>query len=472
MAQTEQDALDLSQEEITGSARSVAMGGAFTALGGDFSAVQLNPASTGVFRSNEFNISAAFHTSISQSDYYGTNTLGSRSNFNFPTLGIVATKNLRAAGRWRSSSIAFGMNRQQSFYHSISAEAPQVANSMIDDYINTLNEEGIEADDFGEGAIPYPFDIFLAWNNYLIDTLGGPDYYNATGTLPVSQRYSYEQTGAKRNTFFSYGANYDDKLYLGGAITLSRIIYSRAYTISEATAPSDSTTVLDEYSFNFDEDIEGYGIAASLGAIYRPINTLRIGLSVISPTVYSLTTQYETSNTAIFLGDQIFETLSPSIGTYDFRLSTPLRSNIGIAYIIGKYGLISADAEYVDYNIMTMEGLSDGYSFSSEENAIKTQLQKGINLRFGGEYRLNSFASLRAGYAYYSNPYNTQLGLDGSFQLYSLGFGYRTDEFYIDGAYQLKQSESTRYLYDPALVEPIQSSFTDHRVTVTFGYRF
>jgi len=35
-AQNELDALNLSREEVTGSARTVAMGGAFTALGGDF----------------------------------------------------------------------------------------------------------------------------------------------------------------------------------------------------------------------------------------------------------------------------------------------------------------------------------------------------------------------------------------------------------------------------------------------------
>ena len=44
MAQSAVDAYNLSQSELRGTARFMSMGGAFTALGGDLSAVSLNPA--------------------------------------------------------------------------------------------------------------------------------------------------------------------------------------------------------------------------------------------------------------------------------------------------------------------------------------------------------------------------------------------------------------------------------------------
>jgi hypothetical protein len=470
-AQNEQDALILSQEEITGSARTIAMGGAFTALGGDISAIHLNPAGIGVFRTNEFTLSAAFHTNATNTSYYNNNTIDSKANFNFPTFGIIGAKDIRQKGKWRSHAFGFGMNRIFSFHNAFTANGTSVPNSLIDDYINILEQNGIEPDAFGNDPTPFPFDIYLAWQNFLIDTLPGINgYYNATGNEPVDQRYQFQQSGAKRNTFFSYGANYNDKLYLGGSVTISRLIYERSYALSETI--NDDSTALNEFTYSFEEDISGFGIAANIGVIYRPTSFLRLGLSASTPTIYSLTTEYESSNTAIFVNNQIFETISPTIGRYEFQLSTPFRSNLGAAYVIGKRGLISADIEYVNYNSMRMQGLSDGYGFGPEELAIQTELVKTFNYRLGGELRLTPFTSLRAGFAHYSNPYNAQLNLDGSFNLYSLGLGYRDDQFFIDGSYQLKSLESSAFLYDPNLVDAYFTNSVDHRITISFGYRF
>lgn len=56
-AQTEYDALKLTQTELSGSARYMAMGGAFGALGGDATALKDNPAGLGVYRSSEIALS-------------------------------------------------------------------------------------------------------------------------------------------------------------------------------------------------------------------------------------------------------------------------------------------------------------------------------------------------------------------------------------------------------------------------------
>jgi hypothetical protein len=80
--------------------------------------------------------------------------------------------------------------------------------------------------------------------------------------------------------------------------------------------------------------------------------------------------------------------------------------------------------------------------------------------------------SLRAGYAIFGNPYNSTADNFGGFNLYSLGLGYRNEEYFIDASYQLKTSENKEYLYDPNLVEAGTSDFTDHRISITLGYRF
>ena len=53
MAQTAYDALRYSEQYAEGTARSVAMGNAFVALGGDLGSFSLNPASSAVYKYSE-----------------------------------------------------------------------------------------------------------------------------------------------------------------------------------------------------------------------------------------------------------------------------------------------------------------------------------------------------------------------------------------------------------------------------------
>ena len=58
----------LSQQNREGTARSVAMGNAFTALGGDMGSISINPASSAVYRYSEFSITP----SITNAGYNST----------------------------------------------------------------------------------------------------------------------------------------------------------------------------------------------------------------------------------------------------------------------------------------------------------------------------------------------------------------------------------------------------------------
>ena len=268
-----------------------------------------------------------------------------------------------------------------------------------------------------------------------------------------------------------------DKLYLGANINFSRISFERSYTHSESINPSDTTTVLKQYAFQFDESFSGLGASVSAGLIYRPITPLRIGLSFKSPTVYSLDLEYESNMTATFANPlltqaDVYDERSPYLGQYQFRLTSPTRATFGLAYVIGKLGMVSIDAEYVNYTRIRMQGISDGYNFNAEENAIRNQLQSALNLRFGAEYRLSQFWSLRGGFAQYGDPHTKGLVDQGSFQLYSIGFGFRNAEYFLDAAYQLRSSEEVKFLYDPTLVDPAYISQADHRITATFGFKF
>ena len=70
-AQTAEDALNIAQEYYEGTARSMAMGNAFTALGGDLGGLAINPASSGVYRCSQFSFTPGFTTSRSAVNYLG-----------------------------------------------------------------------------------------------------------------------------------------------------------------------------------------------------------------------------------------------------------------------------------------------------------------------------------------------------------------------------------------------------------------
>lgn len=473
-AQNESDALRFSRTDILGSARYNSMGGAFTALGGDISGAYSNPAGVAVFRSSEFSLSAAYHENSTMGNYYGQQTLDGKGNFNFPSIGFVGVQNLRQAGKWRNTSFSIGMNRVYSYHEEFTLSGTGIESSILDYYTNILNEQGIHWSSFENEPNSIPSDIYLAWYNFLVDTLPGTptQYGNASGVSPVGQSFVSQREGSRRETFLNFGGNYDDKLYLGGGLIFSNVNYSLTTIYSEYISETDTTTTLDEFSQGAYETITGRGIAVNAGVIYRPIDQLRIGLSVKSPMRQRMEIKYDADNIAVYADTTVLEAASPQEGYYRFRITSPAQATIGLAYVFRKFGLVSVDAEVVNYDGMRLFGLSDGYSFSSENDAINDYLQTTFNIRSGAEYRINSFFSLRGGFAYYGNPYKSSVDKDGSFQVYSVGFGYRDDTYFIDGAYRYRLSTDKLYLYDATLANAATVEFADHGITLTLGVRF
>jgi hypothetical protein len=471
-AQNEADAFQFSQESINGSARFNALGGAFTALGGDISGVYYNPAGAGVFTKSEWSVSLALHSNLSSADFLGNQTIGGKSNGNIPTLGFVAVQK-DMSGKWRNGAFSFYLNRANTFQRSFNYQGNGSNTSVLDTYLNTLEANGTTPSALSDSENPaYPYDIYLAWNNYLIDvdTVNG-NYFTATGLDPIGQSYQQNVSGAKRETAISYGANYDDKLYVGAGLIFSRIVFDKKTTYTESTPTGDTTTYLNDFIYKFNENTSGLGVALNLGLIYRPTKSVRLGASVKTPTRYNLDITYSSSNVANFETTTL-STLSPFVGEYNYTMRTPLRANVGAAYLFGKLGLVSVDAEMVDYSGTQLVKGTDGYQFSTENKALNTSLNTSYNVRVGAEYRITSFWIARAGYANYMNPYKTSVDDNAGFQIYSLGAGYRNEDFFVDASYQIKMSEAVHYAYDQSYANRAKINFQDHFITVTAGYRF
>jgi len=122
-----------SSENIQGTARFQGMGGAFGALGGDLSSLNINPAGSAVFN----NSLATFSGSIYNRDntnFYGNNTTLSESSdaeIN-QAGGVFVFNSTNADAPWSKMAIAFNYDVTESFDDNIFATGR--TNEGIDNY--------------------------------------------------------------------------------------------------------------------------------------------------------------------------------------------------------------------------------------------------------------------------------------------------------------------------------------------------
>ena len=162
-----------------------------------------------------------------------------------------------------------------------------------------------------------------------------------------------------------------------------------------------------------------------------------------------LTDTYSTALTTNFTRPVDTYSSSTAPGVYDYTLTTPYRANGGVSFVLGKYGFISGDVEYVGYGQARLHNdqnssNGDNYSFTAENQSIQTLYRNTLNYRVGAEGRYSVFRA-RLGYAYYGDPYEVQSGGRSSARsYYTAGLGLRQGNFFADVA-EVYNSYNTAY---------------------------
>jgi long-subunit fatty acid transport protein len=302
------------------------------------------------------------------------------------------------------------------------------------------------------------------------------------------QRRTISQKGSQDEYTIAFAANFNHKVYLGATIGIQDIYYKETSRFVENNVDYENNSF--EYQLN-DYGTESYlkttgtGVNFKIGAIFKPVDALRLGVAFHSPTYYDLHDSFDNymySNIAVN-GQNNFSD-ADSWGEYDYRIESPMRGILSAAYIIGKAGLISVDYEYVDYSTIKLRDGGDGYDFYDENQEIKEVYKAVGNLRVGAEYRLNNFFSLRGGYEYLPSPYEKyafdmkQFNGNEDTQTYSVGFGIKSGGVFFDLAY--KHIANTNYLELYQVPSGVQTGtsptakldYQTDNVTFTLGFRF
>lgn len=233
LAQNETDALRYSQTSPTGTARFAAVGGAFGALGSDFTTLSFNPAGIAFYRSSELSFTPSLYNSTSTADYLGTKTKDNKLNFNFGNIGMVKTWIRNKEGStygWLNFNFGIGYNRLNSFQNRVSIEGRNFNHSIADAFASQAH--GTHYNDLPNSN---PFDANLAWYTYIIDTASGENsvYNTPMGNYGQLQKLQATTRGSLGETVISFGGNYSNKLYLGATIGIPSVRYTQEKVYEE-----------------------------------------------------------------------------------------------------------------------------------------------------------------------------------------------------------------------------------------------
>ena len=475
IAQSEEDALRLSNMQPNGSGRSAGMANAFGALGADPVSAFLNPAGMGLYVASEFTFTPSFEVNDASSSFYNTNTANTATRFYIGNFGLVLhspTEN--TSGGWRAASFGIVYDRQASFHWNRQAVGDHVNSSIVSGFVN-------EANGTAPGLLyeTFPFTSGLAWDTYAInplDTIGN----TYASVVPVGADMRHEHTidsnGATTSTSFFFAGNYDDRLYIGASMAIVGTRLTRT-TIHHETTLDESIDIKD-ISYREDLTTRGNGVDLKVGVILRVAERLRLGLAFHTPTWTSLNDAYTTEMSTTFRtpdgdGNFSYNQTSPD-GSYAYRVNTPLSVLASAAYVIGTHGAVSVDYQWKDFRkarFRPADMVADSYDFSAENNVIESSGEMSHSVRVGTEWRTGP-CYFRGGWGFYPDPYSKDDARHGlPLTQYAFGMGWRNTHISIDLGLTYAQRGANYFPYDPSEVEPVNEDLTTYRSMLTFAYR-
>ena len=514
-AQTHDNALRFSTETLDGTARYQAMGGAFGAVGADYSSLRQNPAGLGLFRSNEIQGTIAFGQNLDQATWYEEHYKKGRTAFS-GNMSVVLATPLRGSGL--TFNLALGFYQRQSFARSFDISNHQITENSLADYAAFITPTNVSSKDLlsknAYGSVPAPWLAILGHGARW--TVQRPEgfyesafnYSDKGGLLgPSNSQLRVNERGGIQDFDFTGGLNYNDRLYFGLGIKVSALDYRMNSYYGEDFIDKDYLELANELRTS------GSGASVSFGVIARVSDHLRLGAAVQTPTWFTLQDNYvagaesrhprvDKEGKPLPEKEWTVKDETPSDAAWRYQLQTPTKIVLSGAFV-GRHGMLSLDYELANYSGIQ---LKDTYGPFVDDNKLMKEYFTPMQstLRLGGELRVSPQFSLRAGGYWRQAPMKASFDSDpkqsakipvneaGTVPHYEIvgmgygvtgGLGWRfSPSSYIDLAvvYQGQKSHMypfpTRYYADNGeqLTTPQAIQLQKHRIygVATFGFKF
>ncbi len=487
------DAVRFSQDEIQGSARFRALSGAFGALGGDMSAVSLNPAGSAVFSRSHASFTVLNTDTDNKTQYFNGLNNSNDSNFDINQGGAAFVFASNNNSPWRKFTIAIAYERTNNhdtnwrasglntnddgnFSNSIASYFYDYANGKRLDEISALPGESLSEAYRDIGAV-YGFahqQAFLGFESFIlqpedINNDANTTYFANVNSGNFDHDYSHFSRGYNGKVTFNIATQYEDNLYLGLNLNSHFIDYERTNLLFENN--SNVGSIVNSIEFENNLTTTGNGFSFQLGGIMKLSNEFRVGITYDSPIWYTIeeeTTQYLATvrNDA---GSNATQVVNPDvINIYPrYKLQTPAKLTGSLAYVFGKQGLISFDYSRKDYSQTKFKPTSDSF-FADQNDIISNILTDAATYRIGGEYKYEQF-SFRGGYRYEESPYKDGFTI-GDLNGYSLGVGYNFGNTKLDLTYDQSERSTSTPLYSVGLVDTANIDRTNSNITLSLSF--
>jgi hypothetical protein len=496
MSQLPEDVIRMTWNTPSGTARSQAVGGAVGALGGEITNNFVNPAGLGFYKVSEIVLTPGFTLGHSNSTYRETDAQSRNvSRFNISTTGFVSATS-DPGNQWVSKAFSIAINRAANFNNHIfykgSNNESSYSEQFSEEFSQANAQSGVTLGNF------YNSNMSLgtkeAIYTYLIDTatiggvsqiIGRPEYLNS-----VNQQNQIDTKGGITEIAIGYGANLRDKFYIGGSIGIPIVSYERRTTFTESDPENDETNNFKFSRYQETLSTSGAGLNLKLGVIFKPVQQLRVGMAIHTPTWYGLkdklSAKMVTNTENLFPNDPVDSIDQNYFGgspTYKYDFSSPWKFMVSGAYVINEVadvtqqrGFITADAEYVTYGSSRFNPATedDDQSYYDGVNQVVRSMYKGaFNYRIGAEIKFNTLM-VRGGFAHYGNPYDKSLQLPkASRNLLSGGLGYRDKGIFIDLTYV---HSLTRDVNFPYRLTDKKNTYADYKsnigqILLTVGFK-
>jgi hypothetical protein len=470
-AQNEDDALRFSNTFGAYSNRALGMGGAYTALGADFTNFFQNPAGIAAYKKQNMEFGLSLISRSSNVDFKNQVSSTGATGLGINTFGFTSTFGSAGSG-WGPWIWGLAYGRTQTFKRNYDLESSDNQSSLLDVYTNQLNYYNPANADV---TASFPFGAGLAWETYLINpgTIDPYVHVNIDNNT-FSRRQHVEETGYVRETCLSVARAFEEKLFLGASFAFRKVVYDKQSTYSESFQSSGTTVNYSLIEDNNTSDVitKGPSVQTKLGIQYVPSPYVRFGAFWHSSCKQSISDNFIAKMQST-IGSTPYS-YSSDKNIFDYGFQTPAVVGAGAALILGNFGIISADYESADFSKLKMFGITGGTSeFAWENQAIQENFKRVHKGRLGTEFRLGDVYRLRAGIGYRTSVY-TELAQKPAEPMFNWNFGggYKKDDFYCDGAVMITKNKDGYYLYDPQLISMASISNMLVQVNFSIGMRF
>ena len=504
-AQDINDALRYAQTDLNGTARFRAMSGAFGALGGDFSSINVNPAGSVIFANNQVGFTLGDSDTKNNSNYFGTNTSNRKNSFDLSQAGAVFVfNNYDKTSNWRKFAGSVNYEKSKNLDNSIFSAGTNPNNSVDNYFLSYANQNGgipiellqtqpnetIQSLYTYLGGLPdsyYPNingyqaqQAFLGYQSYIIDSATSSPT-NTSYITNVANGGNYYQenriksTGYNSKLAFNFSSQYGDKWFFGLNLNSHFLDYRQSNSFFETNSNPKYLTGSTVDAIHFFNDLYTYGSGFSfnIGTIFKPVKEVRLGLAYESATWYRLTDELtqrvQTSGyglNAPLNNTQYTSNLVTDPNTtmifQPYKLQTPSKLTGSFAYIFGKRGLISFDYAVKNYSNTQYKPKGD---FTGANKTMSDNLTSSSEVRLGAEYKIKKI-SLRGGYRWEQSPYKDGTTM-GDLNSFSGGLGFNFGSTKLDLAYTNSKRNYNQQFFSQGLTDPARIKSVTNNVILT-----